>query len=207
MPKRTIEQRELIDSLPELKASEKCNARTGNFERPYCQMKAGFRTDHPGTGRCYLHGGRAGMPIITGEYSKKLTSTLQEEYEKIVNDPLMLNMTAELAIMKTIFGDLLKRIGDDIASNKDVWVEYTSKGTPVVSTAVKSLMGMMDTMSRMYQRIVDAEAKSAEQLTLKQIYAVVSQIKNAMAVCGDCPIRSIVGNKLQGIKIANMSEN
>jgi hypothetical protein len=42
-----------------------CNAKTRGGS--LCRLKAGQRTDHPGVGRCWLHGGR--VPVKHGRYS------------------------------------------------------------------------------------------------------------------------------------------
>ena len=206
MPNRTDLQREVIDNSPKKEPDEYCNARTGNPDRPYCRMRAGFKTDHVGNGRCYLHGGRAGRPIINAYYSKELTSTLREEYEKAIEDPNMVDLYAELAVSKVMFGNFLSKIKDDLESGRNIWTDTTAKGTPIVSAEAQVLLKLMDNISRMYQRIVDAEAKSQQNLTLKQIYAIVQQIKYAMGVCGECPVRSIVGNKLAQIRIDKFGE-
>ena len=125
MPKRTSAERALIDSSIEKPADELCNARTSNFERPYCKMKAGYNTDHLGKGRCYLHGGRAGAPIVTAIYSKKLNSTLKEEYDKLIVDPELVNLRSELAVMKAMFGNFLGQIKELILDvRSDYKVEF-----------------------------------------------------------------------------------
>ena len=35
----------------------------------FCQLRSGYRTNHPGMGRCYLHGGRSAVGIENGRFT------------------------------------------------------------------------------------------------------------------------------------------
>ncbi len=55
-----------------------------------CKLKAGTRTGHPGTGKCFLHGGRStGAPggntnaVVTGAYQRLTYSALSEEEQSM----------------------------------------------------------------------------------------------------------------------------
>ncbi len=198
LPNRTDEARQLIDSLP-IKASDKfCNARTPTG---YCRMPAGFNTDHKGTGRCHLHGGRAGRSITHGLYSEKLKSTIKAEYDKMVTDPVLVDLYAEFAFAKTMMGNFIGSIQEKIESQQDIWVTQDRFGTDILSPEAKALTTLLETISRIFVRISDAETKSKNTLNIKQVYAIIKQIKNAMnETCGDCPIRSTLGEKLKNVK-------
>lgn len=66
---------------------QKCNA--NNKSGGTCNHPAGFRTDHAGDGRCYLHGGRAGVPVgnknavKTGEFEKIPLNCLDSDEKEI----------------------------------------------------------------------------------------------------------------------------
>lgn len=71
--------------MPPKKASPKCKAKTKATGAP-CRNEAGERTDHPGKGRCWLHGGASpgGKPknknaLKTGLYETIHTSALAPE--------------------------------------------------------------------------------------------------------------------------------
>lgn len=203
MPNRTDEAKALIDSLPIKSADKLCNARTPTG---YCRMPAGFNTDHLGSGRCHLHGGRAGRSITHGLYSEKLKSTLKVEYEKMVNDPVLVDLYGEFAFAKTMMANFIGSIQSKLESpNADIWVAQDRFGQDVLSPEAKALMSLLETISRLFVRITDAETKSKNTLNIKQVYAIVKQIKNAMNdTCGDCPVRTSLGEKLKSVRTPMM---
>jgi hypothetical protein len=73
----------------------------------YCRHRAGWRTDHPGTGRCTLHGGST--PIRHGIYSKihheRLADLVREAEQK--QDPL--DTLGELALARALVVDFINR--------------------------------------------------------------------------------------------------
>ncbi len=199
MPNRTEIERQNIDALPVKEPGNKCNARlpTGR----YCKMAAGTKTDHPGEGRCFLHGGCAGRPIEHGLYSKKLTKTMAEDYEAIVTDPGFRDLHTELAATKTVFAGVLQDIADRVNSGENPWVCLNRHDEEVISPQATLLLKTADTISKLYQRIVEAEDKAKHNLNIKQIQNVLIQIKVGMGeTCGMCPIRNEVGNRIRNIK-------
>ena len=70
-----------------------------------CRNRAGYKTDHVGSGRCYLHGGAkgSGRPPIHGLYSSKRDDlTLAEEAERLRTDPDLLEMRDSAAVLKAV---------------------------------------------------------------------------------------------------------
>lgn len=84
-----------------------CNARLRKRQDKRCQNPAGFRTDHRGQGRCYLHGGRT--PIRTGRYSQIHRARLRELYDKHEADKDPLNILPEIAAGRMLFEDFINR--------------------------------------------------------------------------------------------------
>lgn len=226
MPKRTPEQRKKIDALEIIPADKSCNARISAGR--YCKNLAGFKTDHLGTGRCYLHGGASGgRPIIHGFYSKKLDSTVQDEFDKLVKDPALIDLYSEMALMKVFVGQLLNSIrskmltledmdeddvnelsDEEVISNSNWLVQFSGKSeTWVPSAELNSFIKIMELTRKIFKDIVDAETKSMNTLTIRNVYQIVSQIKTVMdTTCGSCPIRTEIGKRLTGIKIANLNK-
>ncbi len=112
MPKGTEEERKLIGSLPTKLPAKTCNARTPRGKEGYCGNVAGFRTPHLGDGRCYLHGGLAGRPPEHGFYSMKLKGKLKEDFDNAINDRSSVNLYSELAVMKSLFGNMIEDISE-----------------------------------------------------------------------------------------------
>jgi hypothetical protein len=228
MPTRSPEQRKKIDALEIIKPSDKyCNARIA--EGRYCRNVPGYKTDHLGTGRCYLHGGAsAGRPIVTGLYSKKLDSNLQTEFDKLVKDPALIDLYSELALTKVFVSQLLNSLranmlsiegldedevnemDDEQVIKKGNWmIQYSNKSESYVPSAeLNSFIKIMEMTRKIYKDIVDAETKSMNTLTIRHVYNIISQIKNQMAdTCGMCPVRTEIGKRLQQIRIASLDKN
>lgn len=73
-----------------------------------CTQKAGWGTDHPGSGRCKLHGGAA--PVKHGRYSKVLRKRVGELAAQFEADPDPLNLEPELAQARALYADYLERM-------------------------------------------------------------------------------------------------
>lgn len=200
MPNRTPEARKLIDSLPVIPPDHLCNART---PKGYCKNSAGYKTDHVGTGRCKYHGGLAGRPVVTGLYSSKLKSTIQEEYEQLVNDPHILELKSEFSFLKTVMLKFIENIQNELDDpSVDFWTVTDHNGNEIESPKSKQLFKIFASMSSMFEKINNAEQKKQEHLDLNDIHSILAQIRNVMdESCNACPVRAGVGEKLSKIKI------
>src|SRR5262249_45569095 len=88
------------------KTLAKCGAKTKRRDGS-CTKSAGWRTDHPGVGKCYLHGGAT--PIKSGRYSKTKRESLRERIEAVRADPDPLNLEPEVALLRALVEDLIER--------------------------------------------------------------------------------------------------
>lgn len=82
-----------------------CGARTRS--RGVCAHPAGWGTDHPGQGRCKLHGGAT--PVRHGRYSTIRREAIRELIEQHAADPDPLNLLPELAAARALFQDYVER--------------------------------------------------------------------------------------------------
>lgn len=74
--------------LPLIPSGYYCNARNKPKTR-YCELRAGWGTDHAGSGRCKLHGGSAGLPAKHGAYASGVPKRFRDLAEAIQNlDPI-----------------------------------------------------------------------------------------------------------------------
>ena len=83
-----------------------CDAQTRQTGEP-CRHPAGFRTDHPGTGRCWLHGGKS--LIRTGRYATVERPHIQALLEQFAADPDPLNLTPEVLLTRALLMDYINR--------------------------------------------------------------------------------------------------
>ena len=93
-----------------LSSGAKCEGPTRGGGK--CQKEAGWGTDHLGSGRCRIHGGKAGRPIEHGRYSRYsiITSAearrLREHFEA---DPDPLNLLPEVIELRVRIADFCNR--------------------------------------------------------------------------------------------------
>lgn len=76
----------------------------------YCRQRAGFGTDHVGSGRCKHHGGSS--RVTHGQYRRydlSASPRLNELIEQYQNDPEPLNVMSELAAARALMHDWLDR--------------------------------------------------------------------------------------------------
>lgn len=86
-------------------AEAKCGANT-RAGTP-CQKAAGFRTDHPGVGKCHLHGGAT--PVRSGRYSSIQRPRIKELLEQFAADSTPLDLLPELALLRALVLDFIER--------------------------------------------------------------------------------------------------
>lgn len=86
----------------------RCGAK--NREGNPCGNPAGFKTDHPGVGRCHLHGGRS--PAPTGRYSKINRKRLQELILEYQDDPDPLNLLSEVTLLRALLTEFIERFDE-----------------------------------------------------------------------------------------------
>lgn len=195
--------------MPIKKPSSKyCNARSPNSITGYCRKQPGFGTTHVGTGRCKFHGGSSpGRNVIHGMYSKSLTSNLKKEFDKLVNNTMLVDLSSELALTKGLLSNLLDNIKDNLSDLDRNWWIQSNKFGKEVSAEATALLRVLEAMGKIYKRIVDTEAKSQKTLTPKDVFIIIKQIQiNINSVCGECPVRTTIANKLSGTKMPNMIE-
>jgi hypothetical protein len=106
--------------MPLAVVGDECGARNRNEDAtgPTCKNPKGFRTDHPGQGPCFLHGGMA--RITHGRYSKIKRRALAELIQEYKEDPEILNMEPELATARALFEDYVNRY-DEITEALIAW--------------------------------------------------------------------------------------
>ena len=83
-----------------------CGAHSRSTGQP-CLNISGKGTDHIGQGKCGQHGGLT--PTKHGLYSKVLRTSLRQRMAEIENDPNLVRLHSELALMKTLLESSAER--------------------------------------------------------------------------------------------------
>ncbi len=121
-----------------------CGAKTRSGGQ--CQQPAGWGTQHVGQGRCKLHGGNAGAPIITGRYSIK-RQALAAKAQAFYADPTPGDLTAELVLMRALLQEYLDRFEDE--------------KTRLPFDDIQRIFGMVEAIGRLVERIAKILATTA----------------------------------------------
>ncbi|AGM11333.1 terminase small subunit [Halogranum tailed virus 1] len=162
------------------KEDGKCNARVRRIpedwdvDEAYCANIAGFRTDHKGNGRCYLHGGATPKGLNNAEkhglYSNrqnyyKNRSDSERAWIDAVVESLLEDMPggddpsfAKLQMVRNIAIDMhkTKRANDYIDEvgvvHKDKTVGYTDDGRPIKEDQENAINIAYDRLNRTLTR-------------------------------------------------------
>jgi hypothetical protein len=115
-----------------------CNARTrnGGRDQQLCRHEAGWGTDHPGIGRCKLHGGAT--PVRHGLYSQVTAHRLADRLARFRQDEQqLLDLREQIALQAAIILEYLAGLGET--------------GTLAAEEA-KTLAGLIEAVSRNIER-------------------------------------------------------
>jgi hypothetical protein len=100
-----------------------------------CQRKAGWGTDHVGSGRCRAHGGNAGRPPTHGLYSKTaregLAAKIREAREHDTQE-----LRDEVAVLRALLTDYLEdvhTVDEDTVSDITKLVDAVRRGADTLS--------------------------------------------------------------------------
>jgi hypothetical protein len=133
-----------------------CGARLKGKEGS-CSKSAGWRTDHPGQGKCYLHGGAT--PIKHGRYSGIIRPDFRERIEKFEKDPDPLNLAPEVALLRAFVEDFVDRWEEIYGPDGALlaWHEsfHTGEGAPKPRQLpdFSALTALVDRVGKMVERI------------------------------------------------------
>lgn len=72
-----------------------------------CKQPAGWGTDHPGQGRCKLHGGKS--LVKHGRYSTIQRPRIKELLQQFENDPNPLDLLPETQLLRALITDFIER--------------------------------------------------------------------------------------------------
>jgi hypothetical protein len=105
----------------------RCNARTKGKDHHLCDQPAGTHTDHPGSGRCWFHGGKTPSGPTSPHWkdghrskaAREIRSVLRsirsperrQAVEEALADPQLLELREEVAILRRFRDEALERLG------------------------------------------------------------------------------------------------
>ncbi|NLA83026.1 MAG: hypothetical protein GX854_00550 [Clostridiales bacterium] len=161
-----------------------CGAKTKGSGEP-CQRPAGWGTDHPGVGKCKLHGGAS--PVKHGLYSKYTSHRLADMVDKLSNDEELLDLRKTIALQQALILNIL----DQIKKGKLQLNEKLSR----------TLNDIADKLGRNIERRQKVEEGEKYILQVDEVQRIINQviliIKEEVK---DSEVVQRIGRRLKGVK-------
>lgn len=179
-----------------------CRAWNAKREK-YCASRAGMGTDHPGVGRCKLHGGA--QPILSGRYSRLQRTQLRELIERHEADPDPMNILPELAAARALFEDFVNRY-ELFAAALLAWHDSWERGTEADGDAPKKPRRILDIadahrliaqITKIVERI--ERIRAADAMSRADLYRIMGEMARVVDTYVDD------GEAIQKIKDAWLS--
>ena len=151
-----------------------CGAHARRTGKP-CRHPAGFRTDHPGEGRCWLHGGT--KTITHGRYSKITRPRIRELLDQYESDPTPLDLLPEVKLLRALLTDWVERY-DEFTDALIAWHDSFRTGDaapkPRQMLDITAAAGLTDKVGAMVDRI--ERHKREGGITLETLDRVLQQL-------------------------------
>lgn len=162
-----------------------------------CLNPRGMGTDHPGEGPCMYHDNSTLVKQVSrsskDRYSRKVARSALEMYMEMLNDPEILSIDAEIAMLRSTMGDLEQMI-DEIREDGDG--RLLPKGEFRNDHAHKAVLSLMDKkvdLAKSIAIMVERKKKMEEgrMVSYKEVEQVLAQvafiIKNKCEGCNNLP--------------------
>jgi hypothetical protein len=190
-----------IYDLPKINSTETCNARTMT-EEGYCKHIAGFRTEHPKKGRCYLHDSRGATAIqqhSSASMTENIKPTLRERIERIKRDPTTKTLENEFIMLKAIMAEVVFELGE----NPKDWLETSSKKEYLEQEKrIDKILKLNEQINKTFKTIQEHEERQKRLMNITQLMGYIKQIGFALNdICKDCPKRKLFKDRLQNVKV------
>ena len=161
-------------TFPKIPAATTCNGKIHRQDK-YCQLPAGWGTDHPGKGRCKLHGGMSTGPKAGQlRYSDFVPTAMVEKYEEFAAeaDVDIKSLNNEIALIRAKVTQLEKRNEElaqieasDIQKFNDAKIERSNNDKQIV-TMIESIRRLVETKQKVEEGV---KSKVTIEVTMKVV--------------------------------------
>lgn len=156
-----------------------CGSALRNKPGRFCGQWAGARTDHPGVGRCWLHGGAS--PIKHGRYSSIPRERLREKLEQLANDPNPLDLVPDLQLLRAVLLEVnslpVDKMGPKYAVLHADLIERMSRVAKRIHEMQNEQSLSVATFRRLLAQMGLSVAKYVDDATWRKIEAEWNEIK------------------------------
>lgn len=134
-------------------SNHKCGAK--NRQGKPCGHENGWGTDHPGEGRCRLHGGAT--PIKHGRYSTITRRSIRQKMDALAADKNPLDLEPDLLLLRALLVDYIERY-DSFVEALFAWHEsYINNGgsapKPIQLLDISDASSIIEKVSRVVERV------------------------------------------------------
>ena len=129
-------------------------------------------------GRCRMHGGKSLRGIAhpqfkDGRYSKDMPVRLLERYQAAIDDPELLNMRHEIALLQSRLSDLLTRV--DTGESKSLWEKAKELAVDIQKAIYNENYGAAIISATLLDHTIGSGLTDFE--AWEQIQSIVEQIR------------------------------
>jgi hypothetical protein len=141
----------------------KCGAKGKRGRQKTCAHPAGFRTNHPGVGKCWLHGGAT--PIKHGLYSKVVSEQNQAMVEQLAKAPDLSSLDREIALMRVIIHEFSEKTFEAIEAIEGEKPEANAARFQAGVSRLQAIQEQIEQLSRVVHRKSAIDTAAAVKLT------------------------------------------
>lgn len=180
--KEEVVEGELIETLPEIKPTDKCNGRN-KLHTKYCGKPAGWGTDHVGDGRCTLHGGSSlkgpeHPNYLTGKHSKysKIPGYLAPAFERLLEDDNYLDSKEDIILLIAMINDELAGLSNHKQSN--YWFkELEDAYSELLLTSVEGKDKLKASIENLGKVIYEGQSKRETRKEITEMQKVLDNLR------------------------------
>lgn len=144
-----------------------CGANRRNAENPGpCKRSAGERTDHPGQGRCYLHGGRQNSRLTTHGWYSQVTHTRVAEILKEIaaQEANVMDLIPEANLLRAMTIDFVNRYDTFVEALLAWYADPDSNSRPRKVMDLSDAAHLVESISRVVHRMHQIQNEGAISL-------------------------------------------
>lgn len=159
-----------------------CGARRNKADA-ICKRPAGWGTDHPGQGRCKLHGGLT--PAPTGRYASVERPRVRELLERFESDPDPMNLLPEVQLLRALLLDYINRFDEqdrmltrwNLSFEKSFQAEWTEWWREVRADAIEAQDDLSEELlAEMPDPMEFLPSKPLRMADITEVSSLVSQV-------------------------------
>ena len=166
---------------PEFDPEYHCGGMTRS--KSTCMNRAGFKTPHVGEGRCYRHGGLGGRKkggVIDMKVSR---ATFEERVEKYQNDPELLTLDREIAMIKMVIDAQVAQFSEAyedwvvIRDRLESGVPFAEGETVPELPPMPSLsLSAMDSLNKLVRTAFEMKYARRHSIPIEELQSIIVQI-------------------------------